>query len=154
MHWVHTESKCVKTIIRLNLCDVCWRTLSYEKETSDSKIKENIYISSIPAHGGLIQVITYANNKGIIDNHDLYLLFNASNTSQIVRDDWWLLSDRQTDGRSSFILRITIWVVSNPFRLSDGKCSYIPLPTREKVNLKFELNFCNSERTHILHYYI
>ena len=90
-----TESKCVKTIIRLNLCDVCWRTLSYEKETSDSKIKENIYISSIPAHGGLIQVITYANNKGIIDSHDLYLLFNASNTSQIVRDDWWLLSNRQ-----------------------------------------------------------
>ena len=78
--------KCVKTIIRL--CDVCWCTLSYEKETSDSKIKENIYISAIPTPGGLIQVITYANNKRIIDNHDMYLLFNASNTSQIVRDDW------------------------------------------------------------------
>ena len=80
--------KCVKTIIRLNLCDIYWCTLSYEKETSDSKIKENIYISAIPAPGGLIQVITYANNKRIIDNHDMYLLLNASNTSQIVREDW------------------------------------------------------------------
>ena len=105
--------KCVKTIIRL--FDVCWCTLSYEKETSDSKIKENIYISAIPTPGGLIQVITYANNKRIIDNHDMYLLFNASNTSQIVRDDWWLLSYTPTDGRSSFILKIIYLSCFKPF---------------------------------------